>query len=229
MLRHEPDVGVADWIVRDGLDPTLRAPHDEEGRTRVGQGPPGFEAWATVWFDDGEDDETYRADDQVMSLLVALAAEHTTTPDRAWFALWEGWGELDGGHVYESAHPLDDFGRIFRPRRTRTSSAFGPDVMKAPRAHLGDWRSYVLFTGTLADVGAWGARPLAPDWPRAMPPASFTWPEDRAWCITADVDPVWVCVGGSQALIDAVLARPDLVSAPATYGDPPPDEEWPAR
>lgn len=224
-LRHEPDVGVADWIVRDDLD---------DGRStalRATQGPPSFEAWATVWFDrvDGEG-ESYRGDDVVLATLVDLAARHTTTPERAWFALWEGWGELDGSHLLESMRPNDGFGRIFRPRRADLTAptAFTADVMAAPRADLDGLRSYLLFTGALADVGRWGARPLAPDWPRAMPPASFVWPADHAWCVAADVDPVWCCVGGSQALVDAVLAHPDLVTAPATYGEPPSDEERPA-
>lgn len=211
-LRHEPDVSVADWVVR------ADAPWTDVS----GHGPPGFEAYATVHFGD-EDDDPYLSDPDVVALVTRLAAAHTTTPERAWFALWDGWGDLESGRIFAAMDPHRSFGRVFSaPPPRRTPPAFDAAVLRGPRADLQGYRAYLLFTGAVAEVGEWGARPLAPDWPRDLPQASFTWPADHAWCIASDVDPDWFGVGGSQALVDAVLAHPDLDAEPATYGSPPP-------
>lgn len=213
-LRHEPDVSAADWIVRADADWGVIA----------GQGPPGFEAYAQVPFD--RDASPKRTDDVVHADVVHLATAHTSTPDDAVFALWEGWGDIEGGDavsmLYQSP-ALTGFGRVFRrPRPPRIPPAFDDAVMKAPRADLDGFRAYLLFRGPLSDVGRWGARPEAPDWPRRLAPASFVWPQDRSWCIAQDVDDDSLTIGGSQALVDAVLAHPDLRAEPATYGSPPP-------
>ncbi len=212
-LRHETAVSVADWVVRaDGPWPVLAT-----------QGPPGLDAYATVHFD-GEDADPYRPDPDVVALVTRLAAEHTTTPERCWFALWEGWGELEGGgRVYAEMDPHRLFGRLFRqPPPLEVAPAFDRPVLDAPRADLAGERAYLLFTGTVADVGDWGARPPRPGWPADLPQASFTWPADHAWCIASDVGPAWFTVGGSRGLVDAVLAHPDLRAEPATHGSPPP-------
>ena len=220
-LRHDPDPSAADWVVRTAAPADGDAGPDADAWTRVLQGPPGFEAYATVRFD-GEDADPYRPDPDLVALATRLAGRFTTTPDRAWFALWEGWGELEGGRAYGVMDQHRAFGRLFRaPRERAVPSAFGDDVLAAPRADLAGLRAYLLFTGPVEDVGAWGARPLAPDWPRDLPQASFAWPADHAWCVASDVDPTWFTVGGSQALVDAVLAHPDLAAEPATYGAPP--------
>ena len=211
-LRHEPDVSVADWIVGA----------DEDWWVLATQGPPGFDAYATVHLDD---ERSRGADPELVALATQIAASHTTTPQRAWFALWDGWGQVSGGgRVYEQMDPHRLLGRLFRaPRPVETTPAFPPQVMDSPRVHLQDRQSYLLFTGAVEDVGDWGARPPRPDWPADIPQAAFTWPEDRAWCIASDVDPDWCTVGGSRALVDAVLAHPDLRAEPATYGVLPPD------
>lgn len=214
-LRHEPDTSLADWIVTDVGD-------DDDAWTRVLQGPPGFEAYATIWFDD-ETADPYRADAEVVAIVTRLAGAFTTTPDQVRFALWEGWGELEGGRQYTAMQPMDWFGRVFRPAAPhRPAPAFPADVLAAPRVDLHGWRSYLLFTGAADEAGDWGARPPAPGWPSDLPQASLTWPADRAWCLTSDVDPDWCCLGGSQRLVDTVLARPDLRSEPAVHGTPPP-------
>lgn len=211
-LRHEPDVSHAAWFVGA----------DADWRTLATQGPPGFEAYATVRYDTGEA-EHYRSDDLVMAAVVNLAAQHTRTPDDVFFGLWDGWGELtDPGRVYSvvRANWLRDL--WFQPTPPRNTPAFDDDVAAGPRVDLHDDRAYLLFRGPAASVGQWGARPFAPDLDRTLPPASITWPADRAWFIASDVDPEWLCVGGSHAMIAAVLAHPDLDAEPATYGDQPP-------
>jgi len=207
-LRHEPDVSHADWFVRTDVD----------WRVLAGQGPAGFEAYATVRFDDGER-EAYRPDDQTMAIVVAVAAAHTRTPDDLFFGLWDGWGELtDAGRVYTSLRGSWLRDLWFRPTPPRVRPAFEDEVMDGPKVHLADARAYLLFRGPAAEVGDWGARPWGTDLERTLPPASITWPADRAWFIAADVDDDDLTIGGSQALVDAVLAHPDLDAEPVTHG-----------
>lgn len=207
-LRHEPDVSHADWFMHA----------DEDWAVLARQGPPGFDAYAMVQFADGEV-ETSRSDDEVMANVVALAAAHTSTPEDLFFGLWDGWGELcDSGRVYTTLRSSWLRDLWLRPTPPRTRPAFGHEVMDGAKVDLDGYRQYLLFRGRAADVGRWGADPWAPDLERALPPASVTWPADRAWFIAADVDPDWLCIGGSRQLIDAVLAHPDLDAEPATYG-----------
>lgn len=207
-LRHEPDVRHADWFVRADQDWTVLAT----------QGAPDFEAYATVRFADGES-ETYRPDDETMAIIVNVAGAHTRTPHDLFFGLWDGWGELDdAGRVYTTLRSnwLRDL--WFRPTPPRVRPAFDDDVMAAPKVDLHGNRAYLLFRGAAADVGRWGARPWGTDLERTLPPASITWPADHAWFVAADVDDTGLTVGGSQRLVDEVLAHPDLDAAPVTYG-----------
>ena len=54
----------------------------------VRYGPPGFEAYMRIAFDDDSD-----RDDEDPTLRTALTtlADHTTTPQRGYAAIWEGW------------------------------------------------------------------------------------------------------------------------------------------
>ncbi|WP_229051715.1 hypothetical protein [Aeromicrobium sp. Leaf350] len=215
-LTHEPDASVADWFV------------DAEAPAEVLalQGPPGYEAYATIHFDgasDAADESGYRSDPALVALVTGLCAHHTATPEDVFFALWDGWGEIDGGDArllgVDVRHRV--LPRIYRDHRGPASPpAFGPSVVDAPRADLGGIRSYLLFRGPLSQVGEWGARPLAPGWPRALPQASLTWPRDRAWFIASDVDPAWFTVAGSRELVTMLLGRTDLVASVGRHGSP---------
>ncbi len=215
-LTHEPDTSVADWFV--GAD----AP----AQVLALQGPPGYDAYATVHFDgagDTADGEGYRSDPALVALVTRLCANHTATPDDVLYGLWEGWGEIDGGDARLLGVDVRYrvLPRLFRPHPgPATPAAFEPRVVDAPRVDLGGIRSYLLFRGPVASVGEWGARPLAPGWPRTLPQASLTWPSDRAWFIASDVDPSWFTVAGSRELIDSLLGRTDLVVSVARYGHP---------
>jgi hypothetical protein len=43
------------------------------------------------------------------------------------------------------------------------------------------------------------------------------WPADHAWFVAKDVDPDWIGVGGTQALIDEILTAPGIDAAPSAY------------
>lgn len=41
-------------------------------------------------------------------------------------------------------------------------------------------------------------------------PAGIWWPADRSWVVATEIDYEWTFVAGSDALVEAVLAHPDL-------------------
>lgn len=215
-LRHEPDVSLADWFAI--------ADADADWWTTVTQGPAGLDAYATVWFE-YEESNPYRSDDEIMALVINIAANYTRTPDDVFFGLWDGWGELyDGARQYSSVRNnwLRDL--WVNPIAPRTGPAFDDEIINGPKVNVQDHREYLLFRGASADVGNWGAHRLDVDIERALAPASITWPADRAWFVTADVDPSWLCVAGSSALIEELLDSPALDAEPAVHGQIPPLE-----
>jgi hypothetical protein len=69
-------------------------------------------------------------------------------------------------------------------------------------------RSYLLFTGSVADAVGWEDGP------------NIWWPEDRAWCVASEIDHPYSYVGGSEKLIEEVLADPELEALAARPEDP---------
>lgn len=75
-------------------------------------------------------------------------------------------------------------------------------------------RTYYLFEGPLKANGRWGDAPTP-----YMPPASFVWPADHAWCIASDVDVSWAGVSASRDGIAALRRQPRLRVAEANPKD----------
>lgn len=215
-LRFESDHTAAQWFLSADRS-------DDERAATVLQGPSGFDAYATVHFADPESPETL-ADSAAISVVTLIAGDYTSTPDDVFFALWDGWGELAGDVERYSTMPTTNWlNWIYRSAKVRPSpEPFAAEVMAAPRLALSSARHYLLFRGSFDEAGDYPARPPALDWPASLPQASLTWPADHTWFIAADVDASWLCVGGSQALIDAVMADPALNAEPASWGVIPP-------
>lgn len=68
-------------------------------------------------------------------------------------------------------------------------------------------REYHLYGGTLDDSSLWDGGD----------PAHLMWPADHAWFMAKDVDPEWIGIGGTQVLIDEILADTTLDAAPSRY------------
>jgi len=111
--------------------------------------------------------------------LCDVLGTYTSTRDRCWFAVWEGWGGLD--------------------------APAGVPTVGSPQ------RQYYLATGPLAIAHAGVGH-----FDRS---ASLWWPEDRAWCVTTEVDFSWTYVGGTQACIAAILSHPGIEALPARLSD----------
>ena len=138
----------------------------------------------------------------------------TATPDSCYLGYWEGNGFFPGGTIYYFGggqgliSSVEDLVRNLWKR-------FRPDpdpLANIPRL-VADKREYLLFYGSLETVPSLSRYP-----PWGQSP-NLWWPEDRAWCVSTDVDAYDTFVGGSEACIEAILNCPDLEALPVTIDD----------
>lgn len=151
--------------------------------------------------------------------LIGLLGPATGTPDSCWFAVWEGWGGLQGPPAVAVLSPRKPPGAGPPPPADEpTSSASGlgrrvpASVMAGPRVEIPQ-RPMLLHRGAIDAVTA-----LCP-YPVSQSP-NLWWPDDRAWCVASEIDFRSTYVGGSRALIAAILAAEGLEAIPAKDSDP---------
>ena len=129
-------------------------------------------------------------DDVECSALMNVLRRFTTTPERCYFAVWDGYGGLE-----------QLFGKLagFRIGRAKVQLSFrGPD--------------YFLCSGPLEAVMDFQGS-IGSDWWFGQAPDVW-WPEDRAWCVSSDIDADVTCLAGSRGCIEAVLDTPELEALP---------------
>ena len=134
-------------------------------------------------------------------VLVGVLRGQTTTPERCWFAAWEGWGDP----VFATLHGSADGPAVALP-------AVIARPMR-PTFQL-PGRGYYLAKGILE-----AALDTAYGVTSHYQSPSIWWPDDRAWCVATEVDFDWTYVGGSSECIAAVLAHPSLEALPARLSD----------
>ncbi len=169
------------------------------------------------------DDGDVRVGSLAPSALSALIDVLTpATGDQDCFhALWEGWGWVDGSGV--KVLTLTDDGRVEPGPAVRPGVS--AQVRALPRLHL-PHREYLLFRGPLRAAlhMGWEGSPggFEPQSP------SLFWPADHSWFVSTEIDFESTLVGGSAALISAVLTTPGLDAWPVepdddvtAYGDLP--------
>lgn len=153
-----------------------------------------------------------------VAALARTLARHTSTPDSAVAAVWEGRGGLfdDGSLVVltvaSTAVGADEPGlEPAAPSEHHVGPPLGPEVADGPRLRL-PWRDHVLFATDLAELSDTG-------WPRRAPwvrlawspdAPNLVWPDDRAWVVVSEIDWDSTIVAGSRAAIEAVLATPGI-------------------
>jgi hypothetical protein len=137
----------------------------------------------------------------IARLLVRLLRDHTNTPERCWFAAWEGWGDSVFVTIGGSGEPYvpPPGSLIARPKQP---------TFKIPG------RGYYIARGPLASALDTVYGPVS-----HFQSASMWWPDDRAWCVATEVDFDWTYVGGSDECTAAVLSSPDLEALPARITD----------
>jgi hypothetical protein len=126
-----------------------------------------------------------------------LLAQYTSTSDRVWFCVWDGFGDLKirpGGSALLTSGP---------PGRKRRPVQQSP----APTLQLPN-RAYYLLSGPIGGIGE--SMGEEPHWQSA----NLIWPEDRAWCVATEIDFAWTYIGGGTALIQALINDPALEAMP---------------
>jgi len=142
-------------------------------------------------------------------VLVDVVGNYTGTPDRCWFAAWEGWGDFrDGSAALHTLGGSPNDALTTLPPGTHREKPTENARLKLPN------RGYYLARGPLAAAieTVYGIT-----W--AYQSASIWWPDDRAWCVATEVDFDWTYLGGSTECIAAILSSPDLEVLPARLSD----------
>lgn len=156
---------------------------------------------------------------ELVATIAAVAARHTSRPDSARFAIWDGYG-WPGSSEYREVGALRSLPgravagvrdrlerRVDHRRQDRARRQLDEQLSTIPKLELRE-RSYYLLTGP---VGA-AAAIAAPGAPHQPQPPDLWWPEDLSWFVATDVDLDHVVVGGSHELIaeltDALADRP---------------------
>lgn len=136
-------------------------------------------------------------------ILAEILRDWTTTPQRCWFCVWDGYGwDAD---VYLTA---SDGAAAAEPGSGLRPDPVPADVSGGSRVELPN-RHYLLYCGpveaALATVGLSGGHQVANLW----------WPQDRAWFVATEIDLAWTYVGGPAGLISQLLAETRIEALPA--------------
>jgi hypothetical protein len=195
--------------------------------------PGEYEAYCRVLHrDDPEMESLPRV--QARRLIEVLRTE-TTTPDRCWFCVSERRARLDdqgvdarvalpsGGNchlVYPGS--IDDAIAQAPAQRRGASIALRPgltveEIARRLRKESGSSTVHFFHKDATPEqiVQSLAAQPHY--LPEAA--ANFWWPDDRAWFVSSPDDLATTYVGGTQRLIDRLLADPRLAVRPAQLSD----------
>jgi hypothetical protein len=187
--------------------------------------PPGFPRYALIRHQSADNAEAVAGHPptELVELLANLGAAHTSTPDRCWFALWDGRGWLTSQRMYWARNGQNALARILGRRQLRVQRRRDDsrrrqverELLSIPKLALPQ-RTYLLFVGPVAAACAF----RDPMWPSPDPePPNLWWPDDRAWCVASEIDLPVSYVGGTSDLIEAVLREVGELAAPVTPDD----------
>lgn len=198
----DDDASAGEWIA---------ARLGEFGPTVDGTVPRGYAAYACVPHPGWDDDGTVAA--QTDALVAALTPFTGDQPVH--LALWTGHAFLydhdSDPRTTSGIAPYVSWSEDEPPpseeeveqARAEAWEQIIPTLVERPAAPmlLLPHREYHLWTGTLADAGAFLHQ---------QQPPNLWWPEDRSWFVGSEIDAVATYVGGSDALVEALCADPTL-------------------
>jgi len=141
--------------------------------------------------------------------LCALLAKHTTDLEHCFFALWIGWGWVEG--IGTTTITLVPEGTSKPPAVERGPAAFSAEELSRPHLIL-PGREYLLLEGPLIAVSQLGDPGGLGGFTRKSP--NLFWPADRAWCVASEVDFDSTLVGASAEAILEILETPELDAWP---------------
>jgi hypothetical protein len=137
--------------------------------------------------------------------LVEILRNFTRTGDRCWFCIWEGYGVWFGSQELTSYSDMSRSAVRAREREAiRRAERQRAVLDQIPKASImGGERRCFVFTGsidTIPDltIGGWSHTP------------NWWWPDDRAWIVVSELDAPSTYVGGSEALVQAILNEPQI-------------------
>lgn len=145
--------------------------------------------------------------------LCHLLAAHTTTADRCFVALWEGYSSVGAPLVARTTT-----GDRSSVADWRVSAPVGRQAFWAAGTALRlEERTFIVAESPVEAAASIGGPEL---WGRFRDePPTLMWPEDHAWFVACDPDLDSTYVGGTVDLIMAILAAPDLEAWPAQPDD----------
>lgn len=124
----------------------------------------------------------------------------TTTPEQCFFGLWAGYG-FAGPPVREGSSLV-----ALLPDSI-------PDAVRAEPLFELPGREYLLYEGPVEAVTATAGVGDGQT-------ANLAWPADHAWCLASEIDLAWTYVGGSESLVEHLLAD-ERIEAFLTGADDP--------
>jgi hypothetical protein len=135
-----------------------------------------------------------------------LLSRFTTARERAWFAVWNGYGtpvpltgeEPPGCAVRQQGGAAPEG----RPPARRPATGPSQPILRLPH------REYLVFVGPLSDLPSW-----------TLPGPNLWWPDDRAWFVASEIDLVSTYVAGPAAAIKALLHDHLMEVVPSSITD----------
>ena len=213
-LRAASSAADADW---------LASARTGEFGTVGGLVPAGYASYARVHAPRADGDEDWWPRYQELFERVAeVGARHTTTPDEAWYAIWDGHGfDTFTTNVAWREPPVDDderreraeYRQRLRDDDRRRHAEIRDGLAAVPRFDAPN-RTYYLVTGAVADVG--GVRyPSGHGWRNP----DLWWPDDRGWFVATDVDCWSLYVGGDDTFVAEIARRAGALVEPVLPTD----------
>lgn len=141
---------------------------------------------------------------ELFERVAALGVRHTSTPDAAWYAIWDGHGfDRASMRVAWREPPDSDDERLEREadrqrlsdENERRTTEIRRELAAVPRFEA-PHRTYYLVTGAVSAVDR-VRYPSDNDWRNP----DLWWPDDRSWFVATDVDCWALYVGGSDDFI----------------------------
>jgi hypothetical protein len=133
--------------------------------------------------------------------LAEILRGFTTTPDECFFGLWAGYGFAGTPFVSEGSPPAAPL-----PDPIPDAVRGGP-LIELPN------REYLLYEGPVEAITATASLGHGQT-------ANLAWPADHAWCLASEIDLAWTYVGGSEPLVERLLADERIEALPADADDP---------
>ena len=158
---------------------------------------------------------------ELAQTLWPILEPHTKTSAMCFFAIWEGFGglpnfireapafEIPDRRFYLFRAPLQTIEQSFYTGVTYDDTAGGGiGVTIANGSEIpspAELQKLLSSTEVQEQL-----RALHAEMPVTYQSANLWWPEDRAWCVHTEIDLNTTYIGGSQRLIDAILASEKL-------------------